>query len=136
MTDRIEKALIVADPWISLILDGKKDWEMRTKKISIRGNIGLIKKGSGLVCGVVKLVGCGDPLTPDEMLKQFDRHKIPAHIIESGQVASWNTPWMLQDIRRLASPVRYTHKSGAVTWVNLDPDVSEQIHRQIMAEVL
>jgi hypothetical protein len=60
MTDRIEKALIVADPWISLILDGKKDWEMRSRKTAIRGNIGLIRKGSGLVCGVVKLVGCGE----------------------------------------------------------------------------
>ncbi|MFZ5667728.1 MAG: ASCH domain-containing protein [Pseudomonadota bacterium] len=135
MTDRIEKALIVADPWISLILDGKKTWEMRSRHTTIRGNIGLIKKGSGLVCGVVKLVGCGEPLTPEGMIKQFDRHKIPAHLIESGQVASWNTPWILQDVRKLASPVRYSHKSGAVTWVNLDPEVSEQIHRQMMVGV-
>ncbi len=134
MTNRIEKALIVAEPWISLILDGKKTWEMRSQNIKIRGDIGLIRKGSGLVCGVVKLTGCGDPLTPEEMIKHFDRHKIPAHMIESGQVANWNTPWILQDVRKFASPVRYTHKSGAVTWVNLDPEVTEQIERQMMTQ--
>jgi hypothetical protein len=83
----------------------------------------------------VKLVGCGDPLTPDEMIKHSGRHKIPAHMIESGQVTSWNTPWILQDVRKFASPVRYIHKSGAVTWVNLDPEVTEQIERQMMTQV-
>lgn len=73
-----------------------------------------------------------DPLTPEEMIRHFDRHKIPAHMIESGQVASWNTPWILQDARKFASPVRYTHKSGAVTWVKLDPEVTEQIEWQMM----
>lgn len=131
MTDRIEKALIINDPWISLVLDGKKTWEMRSRPTAIRGDIGLIRKGSGLICGVVRIVGCGDPLDRDEMLSQIDRHRIPANMIESGEVEKWNRPWILEDARRLVSPVRYTHRSGAVTWVNLDPEVSDQIHRQI-----
>jgi hypothetical protein len=45
-------------------------------------------------------------------------------MIRSGQVAKWNTAWILADVRRLAKPIRYDHPSGAVTWVNLADDVS------------
>ena len=36
------KALIVREPWIDLILDGHKTWELRTQPTSIRGRIALI----------------------------------------------------------------------------------------------
>ncbi|NLS08203.1 hypothetical protein HGP14_33980 [Rhizobium sp. P32RR-XVIII] len=52
-------------------------------------------------------------------------------MIRSGEVASWNTPWVLADVRRLEMPVRYRHKRGAVSWVNLDEDVSHAIARQV-----
>ena len=31
---RISKGLIIADPWIDYILDGKKTWEMRSSETS------------------------------------------------------------------------------------------------------
>ena len=45
----ITKALIVADPWIEYLLNGTKDWEMRSSGASHRGWFGLIRKGSGAV---------------------------------------------------------------------------------------
>jgi ASCH domain len=50
------KALIIRDPWIGLILTGRKTWELRASPTKIRGRIGLIRKGSGWIVGVADLV--------------------------------------------------------------------------------
>lgn len=126
----IDKGLVIADPWISHILQGRKLWEMRSTRTSQRGLIGLIRKGSGHVWGVARIIDCRSPLTPEQMLATEDKHRIPAQMIHSGKVAKWNTPWVLADVRPLASPVPYTHPNGAVTWVRLEPTVSEAITRQ------
>lgn len=128
---KVTKALIIADPWIGYILDGSKTWEMRSNAVSHRGWFGLIRKRTGAVYGVARLVETGAPLSPDEMVATFERHRIPEHMIRSGEVAKWNTPWILADVQRLAAPVRYRHRSGAVTWVELDEDVSDAIARQL-----
>lgn len=117
---RITKGLIIADPWIGYILDGTKNWEMRSSGASHRGWFALIRKGTGAAYGVARLIDVGTPLSPTEMIATFEHHRIPEHMIRSGEVAKWNTPWKLADVRRLDSPVAYRHKSGAVTWVELD----------------
>ena len=66
----------------------------------------LIRKGTGAVSGVATLAGVGWALTPAEMLETRHLHKIPAEMIRSGEVSKWNTPWILTDVRRLATPVR------------------------------
>lgn len=128
---KITSGLIIADPWIGLILDGFRTWEMRSSGTSRRGWFGLIRKGTGTVCGVARLVDTGAPLSPDEMVATFERHRIPEAMIRSGEVAKWNTPWILADVQRLATPVPYRHRNGAVTWVKLDDDVAEAVGRQI-----
>lgn len=128
---RIAKALIVADPWIEYLLNGTKDWEMRSSSASHRGWFGLIRKGSGAVHGVARLVDVGSPLNPEQMIASFEHHRIPEAMIRSGEVAKWNTPWKLADVRRLACPVPYRHKSGAVTWVELDEAAITGIAQQL-----
>ena len=125
------KALIIADPWINLILDGHKIWEMRSTASSHRGWFGLIRKGTGAVWGVARLIDVKAPLSPEEMVVNYDKHQIPEAMIRNGQVAKWNVPWVLADVIRLKTPVHYTHKSGAVTWVELDQNASEIIVRQL-----
>ncbi len=122
---RITKGLIIADPWIGYILDGTKDWEMRSSATSHRGWFGLIRKGTGAVYGVARLTDVGRPLSPAEMMAAYEHHRIPDHMIRSGEVAKWNTPWVLADVRGLSRPVSYKHKSGAVTWVELDEAATE-----------
>lgn len=127
----VTKGLIIADPWIGYILEGRKTWEMRSQSTSFRGLFGLIRKGTGAVWGVAGLVDCTAPLSPEQMIANHDRHQIPDSMIRSGEVAKWNTPWMLSDVWRLATPVPYTHRSGAVTWVEFDPDVAAAIERAV-----
>lgn len=132
---KVIKALIIADPWIGYILDGSKTWEMRSSGASHRGWFGLIRKGTGAVYGAARLTDVGAPLTPADMIATIDKHRIPEEMIRSGAVEKWKTPWKLDDIRRFRKPVPYRHKSGAVTWVDLDEDVSRAIAIELGSEI-
>ncbi|MBN7764080.1 ASCH domain-containing protein [Nitratireductor aquibiodomus] len=125
------KGLIIAEPWVGYILDGSKTWEMRSKPTKVSGRIALIRKGSGAVCGVANLVGVEFPLTQAEMLATTDKHRIPAEMIHSGEVAKWCVPWVLSEVRVLAGPVPYKHPSGAVIWVDLNKEVVAQVNAQL-----
>ncbi|WP_147438858.1 hypothetical protein [Roseovarius spongiae] len=123
----ISRGLVIAEPWIDHILEGRKDWEMRSTATSVRGWFGLIRKGSGQVEGLARLVGCGTALSQADMIAHVDRHRIPEKMIRSGTVAKWTIPWKLADIVRLEEPVPYEHKSGAVSWVSLSHDVQKKL---------
>lgn len=131
---KIARGLIIADPWIGYILDGSKDWEMRSSSASHRGWFGLIRKGTGAVYGVAKLIEVGAPLTQADMIAAIAHHRIPEHMIRSGEVLKWNTPWKLAGVRRFGRPVPYRHKSGAVTWVQLDEEAILGIESQLRIE--
>jgi len=122
---KITKALIVDEPWISYLMDGKKTWEMRSTSTKIRGNVGLIKKGTGTIVAIGNLYDCGSPLVLEEMVHNFDKHQIPLEKIHDGSVSKWVVPWKFSDIRKLKEPIPYTHKQGAVIWVNVDLDIGE-----------
>ena len=124
------RGLVIASPWIDFILDGQKTWDMRSTSTSHRGWFGLIRKGSGQIFGVAKLVECGAPMSKNEMIATFDRHRIPERLILSGTVDKWIVPWKLEEVRVFFKPIPYTHKSGAVTWVNLDQEVQASLTRQ------
>lgn len=113
------KALVIRSPWIDLILDGKKTWEMRSRGTSIRGTIGLIKAGTGLVLGTADLVDSLPELSAAEMRRTTGLHAIPAAQIDDAVSDRWTTPWVLANVRRYEEPMAYKHPSGAVTWVNL-----------------
>jgi hypothetical protein len=130
---RVNKGLVIDAPWISLILSGQKDWEMRSTGTTHRGWFGLIWKGMGSVYGVARLTGVGAPLSMEEMVEVFEHHRIPEEMIRSGAVAKWNRPWFLADVIRLPTPVRYKHPNGAVTWVEFAEHVSFAIETQLAA---
>lgn len=130
----VTRGLVIDTPWIYLILSGGKTWEMRSTSTSHRGWFGLIRKGSGAVVGVARLDDCGAALSPIEMLATIDKHHIPERTIRDGGGAKWTTPWKLGAVKRLARPVPYRHKPGAVTWVLFDEDVSDAIAQQIGAD--
>lgn len=117
------KGLIIRQPWIDLILDGKKTWEMRSKATNVRGEIALIRAKSGLVFGTARLMKSGAPLGRLDYMAHTDKHAIPEAMLDEVIENGWVHPWVLDQIRVLPRPVPYTHPSGAVTFVNLDPSV-------------
>lgn len=110
-------ALIVKEPWVSLILDGKKTWEIRGSRTQIRGTIALIKSGTGKVLGTVELVDSKE-LTPEEYASNQDKHCVPVESFASMPYKRTHA-WVLVNPVRYKEPQPYKHPQGAVIWVNL-----------------
>lgn len=128
------KGLIIRQPWIEMILAGTKVWEMRSERTMFRGPIALIEKGTGFVVGTAILSDSLPPISPKDMGACRTKHRIPAEI--SDEVGfKWFTPWVLKDVRRLARPVPYVHRSGAVILVALDADVEVAIKSQTQIDL-
>lgn len=121
----VTKGLFIKPRWIELILAGRKTWEMRSMNTAHRGWFGLIGSGTGRVWGVANLIGVGRRQTVSEMLATFDKHQISEAMIRSGEVAKWNTPWIIGEARRLPQPI-VSHAKGQL-WVNLEPAVTQAI---------
>jgi hypothetical protein len=113
------RALVIRSPWIDLILEGKKTWEMRTKATKIRGRIALIKAKSGLVYGTAELAESLPPLDLAEMREKQEFHAIPDAEVVAAHMAGWTTPWVLRGVQPFPKPIPYKHPKGAVTWVDL-----------------
>lgn len=128
------RALVIDEPWITAILKGDKLWEMRKKNCNIRGEIALIRKGSGLVVGTANIVD-SRPLivTRADYAAAEPKHRIPPGRQEQAFTDGWCTPWVLANAKSLQKPVRYKHPSGAVVWVNLEPDIAAQV--QVQAKI-
>jgi hypothetical protein len=123
-----ERALMVREPYISYILTSRKRWELRGLPTNIRGRIGLIRSGSGLVIGEVEIVGSKGPLdfdtlkttsdiTPEERREILDEGRAP--YVQKGSSTSKTYAWVLANPRLYHHPVRYRHPSGAITFVDL-----------------
>ena len=123
------KGLVIDEPWVSMIVAGQKTWEMRSRNTMVRGRIGLIKKGSKTVIGVADLVGTVPKLSLLALRASASKHQVPASQIDED--FKHNTAWVLERARPLGQPVPFRFPAGAVIWVNLDPDVSAMIERQL-----
>ncbi|MAY42401.1 MULTISPECIES: ASCH domain-containing protein [unclassified Neptuniibacter] len=111
----IERALVVRKPWIDLILNGQKSWEMRSRSTSVRGQIGLIEQGSGLIVGECCLDGVGESIKNFNIGYGYQLHKIG----DLELLDKWHVPWVLSGARRYEKPVPYKHPKGAVVWVRV-----------------
>jgi hypothetical protein len=124
------RALLIRHPYVDLILDGKKSWEIRGSATSIRGTIGLVPSGSGTVVGVCEVVDCIGPLTAEEFRDNAKKagmspSEIPLNLYPQTYA------WVLANPRYLERPIRYRHPPGAVIWVRLDNDVGRRILKEI-----
>jgi hypothetical protein len=119
----IERALIIREPWISLILSGEKTWEMRTSWTSVRGWIALARQGTNSIAGLAYLSDCRQPLSALTYDQYFDFHQIPpdqtAHVIER----NWMFPWVLSDVVPFSEPIPFQSTPSAVKFVRLDADL-------------
>jgi len=122
----MQKGLIVRQPWIDLILDRMKPWEIRGSNTSVRGRIWLIQSGTKHIVGQASLVD-SFPLTQlkFEMNRHF--HRVPETFpIRYPRMFAW----VLQDARRFDAPIPYRHPPGAVIWVNLP--IGEGIYDELL----
>lgn len=124
------RALLIRHPHIDNILAGKKKWEIRGSRTSVRETIALVASGSGTVIGVCDLVDCIGPLTAN----QFRRNAMKAGMRPSEAALGYyrqTYAWVMAKPRRLKQPVPYEHPAGAVIWVKLDCKVEREIRKQL-----
>lgn len=113
----MERALIVRQPYLDLILSGLKTWEMRSRPTSIRGRIGLIEQGTGLIVGECTISGSdGVPLDSGEHDLFYDYHRVSDYDL----LEKWCYAWRLESAKRYEEPIPYNHPRGAVTWVKIN----------------
>lgn len=129
MNERL-RALIIRHPWIDMILDGQKTWEIRGARTSVRGRIGLIASRSGAVIGVCDLVDCVGPLSDDEFRRNAKKAGMQPTEATLGCYRQ-TYAWVLEKPRKLKQPVPYQHPPGAVIWVRLAVSVGQKINTQL-----
>jgi hypothetical protein len=126
------RALVFEHPWIDLILDGKKCWEIRDSPTSVRGMIGLVPSGSETVVGVCDVVDCVGPLSAEEVFMNACEAGMRPSDAQLGRYRQ-NYAWVLEKPRYLIRPVSYRHLPGAVIWVRLDGTAERKILNQLKA---
>ncbi len=114
-----ELALVVRQPWIDLILAGEKTWEIRGAPTHKRCHIHLAQSGTGLLFGTVRVVKCFE-IKHEDLPLHVEKHCIQdCTAVRYARVYAW----VLEGAERSATPRKYTHPKGAITWVRLARDL-------------
>jgi len=109
-------ALIVKEPWATMIVTGEKTLELRTMRTKKIGKeIYIAKAGTKTLIGKVTIENCR-PLTNDECHLFEYKHKAKG-IYPNRTVYGW----FLTNPIQFHHPISYIHPRGAQIWVKLDP---------------
>lgn len=111
------KGLIIKPPWIDYILDGHKIWEIRGARTNIRGEIFLIKSGTGCIYGKANLVDCFE-ISLGKYQESFNMHMIPRIYLDVLPYKK-TFAWVINNAERFDVPIPYKHPKGAIIWVNI-----------------
>ena len=114
---RSTKAVLeVKNPWLDLILSGKKNWEIRGQHTERRGKIHLALSGTGGRLYGQCCIKDSFPLEKRDLQKGFAKHRIT-----DLSAVCYRSPhaWVLSNPICYEKPFVYTHKKGAIVWVSL-----------------
>jgi hypothetical protein len=121
------KALLIRQPWIDMILDGRKTWELRGSRTAVRGTIALVEAGSGHIVGTARLADVIGPVASTQLRHTTALHGVPSVDLRDPPRYANTYAWVLTTVRRPPRPVPYHHPSGAVIWVNLSRRTSRLV---------
>ena len=119
------RALIVREPYITHILQGRKTWEIRCSNCNIRERIGLIRSGSGFIVGTADIIDSKGPLSDEEFRTNYSKHLVPPDYLNEFRQRCKRKQlyaWVLANPNWLPKPVQYEHRRGLQIWVRV-PEV-------------
>ncbi|MBU8543410.1 MULTISPECIES: ASCH domain-containing protein [Roseomonadaceae] len=120
-------ALVIVEPYASLIVSGAKTLELRsTTSHKVGQVIGIIAKGTGTVIGVVRIDDVIGPVTRDELDELRHQHLASAEDLAAHP--TWRFGWRLAGAIRFQHPVPYQHPMGAQTYVTLSTTEALAVH--------
>lgn len=123
-------AIPIREPWIDMILDGKKKWEIRSKFTKKIGPVALIRAGSGTVVGTAHLAEVIQ-LTPQLAYEKYAIMGFRPLTKAEAKDLDGQYAWVLKGVVKFKNPVPYKHPSGAVTWVTLDEPTTKKIIKEV-----
>ena len=112
--------LIIKEPWISLILQGRKSLEIRGRAMTSKDGerIYLAQSGGGgAVLGSAVFETCMGPLTASQWTESRVQHCVDGAKRPYGR---HTFAWLLSTPERFDKPVKYTHKAGVVVWAIME----------------
>lgn len=128
------KALIIKEPWASLILNGVKVWEIRKYETNTRGYIGLVNKKQ--LKGFVELFK-----VKKMKIKDLEREKLMHRVNKSflkkyAEGRKELYVWMLRNPIKLEKPIKINYPSGRKVWARVyRKDVEGKIPKKIFEKV-
>lgn len=116
----MKKGLVIKSPFIEDILKGIKTLEIRGSSTKFRGEIVLLKSGSGLALGTIEITDSA--IFSLEDYNKWDyriyRKKEKTNVLPYKKTYAWK----LENPKFFDKPKPYKHPLGAITWVNLPED--------------
>ena len=109
--------LIVREPYASMIVDGEKKWEIRTRKTKKRGEIYIITNGE--IIGKAALVDVKGPFNPEELERFYHLHKVDPETLRQYGKGKKLYAWVFERPKRLKKPIKIEIPKGAIIWVNI-----------------
>jgi predicted transcriptional regulator len=123
------KGIIVREPWASLIVNGKKRWEIRRTNTKYRGPVAIISAGK--VIGIAEIKDVLE-LPVEEIAPRIEKHYAdPLLILRYGTGRKTLYAWVLKNARKLKEPIEIELPRGAQIWVNIPPEMEEEIWKSL-----
>ena len=137
-----KRALIVQSPWANLLVKGEKTVEIRGSATKMFGTIAIAQSKSKLLIGEVTLESCcliavrdADGRLQDVpgSLHTLDSLKDAHRIEDVGSIPYGKVyAWFVTKCVKYDTPLSYVHPRGAVVWVSLSAEKTEQKARKAM----
>jgi len=109
------RGLIVKQPFASMIVRGKKKWEIRRTRTNVRGEVVILSQGYAL--GKVRLTDVLGPFTVEELLEFKDYHKVDEDFLRSYSGGKKLYAWVFEEPKEFEKKVKVNIPRGAQVWV-------------------
>ena len=119
-------AIPIREPWIDMILAGKKKWEIRSKFTKKIGPVALIRAGSGTVVATANLSEVIQ-LTKELAYEKYVIMGFRPLTKKEAKDLEGQYAWVLKDVVKFKTPVPYVHGSGPVVWKTLDEPTTKKV---------
>ncbi len=114
---RPKLGLIVREPYASLIVDGRKVWEIRRRRTRHRGPLGIVT--GGRLIGQADLVAVEGPFSVEELLAHQEKHQAEEAFLRAYAGEAPLFAWVLENAFRYEKPLYVPKRAGRVIFVDL-----------------
>jgi hypothetical protein len=97
------RCLKIDEPWISLIINRVKTWEIRRQRTNIRERIGLGSTETKCCVGYANLVDC-KPFSLQELKGYNDKHHANDFLDSYAKGEKILYAWVLDDVKKVLNP--------------------------------